>query len=133
MRSFMRSLGVAIVVVAGCSGGAVPGRSTAVAEADWTDGPWPLVVSSGQLSCEGTSTRPMAWFQSPDGQIWPLNGTAMGEAQRRGGVYQPAVEPIHGVDEAMMAELRAAGASEDGPVMRISVGALLERALELCE
>ena len=64
--------------------------------------------------------------------MWPLNGIAMGEAGR-GGVFQADLTPIHAVDEDLMAELREAGASEDGPIVRISVGAMGDRARSLCE
>ena len=96
---------------------------------------WPLAAHGflGRLSCEGTSARPVPWFEGPDGRMWPLNGIAMGEAARRGGVFQTDLTPIHAVDEDLMAELRAAGASEDGPIVRISVGALGDRARSLCE
>ena len=123
------------VFAIGCGGG----RDTSgveVSEATWTDGRWPLTVASGRLSCEGTSARPVPpWFESSDGRMWPLNGFAMGEARRRGGgVFQTDLTPIQAVDEDFMAELRKeAGASENGPIVRISVDPLRERAFALCE
>ena len=121
------------VVVAGCVLIGCGASSVEVSEATWTDGPWPLTVASGRLSCEGTSARPVPWFESPDGRMWPLNGLAMGEAARRGGVFQTEITPIHAPNAELMAELQEAGAPEDGPIVRISVGTLIERALALCE
>lgn len=131
-RALQLTVAVMGVFTIGCGGG----RDTSgvkVSEATWTDGRWPLTVASGRLSCEGTSARPVPWFESPDGLLWPLNGIAMGEAERRGGVFQTDLTPIHAVDEDFIAELREAGASEDGPIVRISVAALGNRARSLCE
>ena len=129
VRRATAAVGFGLVVACGAGGTS----GVEVSEAIWTDGRWPLTVSSGRLSCEGTSARPVPWFEGPDGRMWPLNGIAMGEAARRGGVFQTDLTPIHAVDEDLMAELRAAGASEDGPIVRISVGALGDRARSLCE
>lgn len=105
------ALAVALVV-AGCfvsSGCGSGGEVVEVSEATWTDGPWPLTVASGQLSCEGTSARPVPWFESPDGRMWPLNGIAMGEAASRGGVFQTEITPIHAPNAELMAEMRGSG------------------------
>ena len=128
-RRRMHALAVAGCFVIGC-GGAEWSR---VSEATWTDSPWPLTVTSGRLSCEGTSARPVPWFESPDGRMWPLNGIAMGEAASRGGVFQTEITPIHAPDADLMAEMREAGVPEGGPIVRISVDALRQRAFALCE
>ena len=126
----------ALALVAGCfviSGCGSGGEVVEVSEATWTDGPWPLTVASGRLSCEGTSARSVPWFESPDGRMWPLNGIAMGEAASRGGVFQTEITPIHAPNAELMAEMREAGVPEGGPVVRISVDALMRRAFALCE
>ena len=122
----------AVMTAIGCGDGR-GSSGVEVSESTWTDGRWPLTVATGQLSCEGTSARPVPWFESPDGLMWPLNGIAMGEAQQRGGVFQTHLTPIQAVDEDFIAELREAGVPEGGPIVRISAGALGEQARSLCE
>ena len=115
-----------LVVVSALTFGCAPVEDPgAVSEETWTDGPWPLTVSEGVLSCEGPEARPVPWFTAPDDRHWPLNGIAMSEAQQRGEPYQSNILPIQKPDP-QFADLPG------DIVVRLSPARLRERAMEFC-
>lgn len=81
---------------------------------------WPLTVPNGTLGCTA-----MARWVAVSGTKYGLNGMA----RERDG-YAP-LEKIWAIDEKMMSDLKAVGGS-DGPVVRISVGDMIEEAGKLC-
>lgn len=83
---------------------------------------WPLTVDHGRIGCDGMA----AWFKTDDGAKYGLNGMA-NEAQG-----YSEIEPIWAEDEKLMAEFKAAGAGEEVPVVRISIGDMIDEALKLC-
>lgn len=90
-------------------------RNPAVVSADtWTDGPWPLTVTGGVLSCVGGEA---VFLTTRDGRMWPLTGLARQVGARYGA--EPAIDPIWRGDP-------------DSPGLRINIGTLIARAQRVC-
>lgn len=90
-------------------------RNPAVVSADtWTDGPWPLTVTGGVLSCVSGEA---VFLTTRDGRMWPLNGLAQQLGSRYGA--EPAINPIWREDP-------------DLPGLRINIGTLIARARRVC-
>ena len=91
--------------------GPVPGD---VSEATWTDGPWPLTVDVGRLSCDGFAI----WIEA-HGVQYPLNGTAISETERSPSGRAP-LEDIW-------------RRNPDGGGSRVNISLLADRARSLCD
>jgi hypothetical protein len=81
---------------------------------------WPLTVNEGVLGCAGM----VRWIEI-GGARYGLNGFATVEQGYR------KIEPIWAADQAMGAQLKAAGVPNDPP-MRVSIGDMIEEAGRLC-
>ena len=83
----------------------------------WTDGAWPFTVDLGVIECVPIDAGPVLVFTDPDGNVWPLNGTARAHVPRVGG--QPSLDPIWSSDPEI-------------PGSRISIGPMIGAARALC-
>ncbi len=96
-----------------------------VDEATWTDGPWPLTVSRGQLTC----IRGAAYFEEPVGERkvrrWPLNGFAQVQSKRNDAM--PSIDPIWRDAEPVMVD----GFNMAPPKTPIS--GMVSAAMKMCE
>lgn len=122
-RKGMRPLGLVLLAAAlsvgvlGCgSASADPSRGATVTRADFGDR-WPFTVDQGVLRCE----PPSQVVFSSGGVDYAVNGMARGDMRARGwqeidGIWAPNTDPeVAGMD------------------LKISVGPLIERGLELCD
>ena len=55
------------------------------------DGPWPLTISGGVLTCVDVAGNP-AVFIADDDAVWPLNGVAQANHVRWGA--EPSIDPV---------------------------------------
>ncbi|HTU15936.1 MAG TPA: DUF2511 domain-containing protein [Solirubrobacterales bacterium] len=102
----------AVGVLAGCEGSGSSSRdsssSGSISQSDLGK-KWPLTVDHGTLGCDGMGVL----FEAPDGTTYGLNGTA----QTMG---YPGIDPIWKPDPL-------------GYGLKINIGALMDRGLELCQ
>ena len=86
----------------------------------WSDGPWPLTIDAGVLSCaEVPGAGQAAIIADENGTVWALNGIARSYVPLLGG--QADIGPIWRDNPAF-----------PGLGMKVSIGPLIERALRLC-
>jgi hypothetical protein len=79
---------------------------------------WPLTVDSGTVACEGSEGVGLVTFTAPDGTVYAVNGLAQGFADGRG---------WHDIEAIWRADPAVASGS-----VRIDIGPILDRGLELC-
>ena len=91
--------------------------------ATWTDGPWPLTIDEGVISCVMVDmplgTLPVAVIADGNGTIWALNGIAKTYVPILGG--RSEIRPIWRDDPRY-----------PGTEIKIDIGPLIQRALRLC-
>lgn len=83
----------------------------------WTNGPWPLTVDGGLLTCVQESGGPAVFLATGDGAMWPLNGHASGHAASYGA--EPDIMPIW-------------RDNPDIPGTKVNIGPLIQHALSRC-
>ena len=102
---------------------AVP-STVPVSEATWTDGPWPLTVSEGRLTCiEGA-----VYFEESVGdrvRRWPLTGLA--QARHSQNEAMSSIDLIWRDAEPIMVE----GVNMAPP--KVNIGRMIAAALTVCE
>ena len=117
---------------------APPQASSAVSAATWTEGEWPLTIDQGTLVCFPPFDA--IYFVDPQGRLWPLNGFASAQGERRGA--EPDLVPIWKEDERMYErslgpeytpEDLASLKRELGGSVHIGIGPLTDRAFQLCQ
>ena len=84
----------------------------------WTDGEWPLTVDAGTLTCIDGLHAAFFVDIGEEGRLWPLNGRAKSNHERFGA--EPDINPIWRFDPQYA----------DG--IRVSIGPMINRALEFC-
>ena len=96
-----------------------PPRNPAIVTADtWADGPWPLTVDGGILTCTPVAGVEAVYITTTDdGRMWPLNGAGRAHHGRWGA--EPATEPIWRENPRI-------------PGSRVNIGPLIDRARSLC-
>ena len=138
-----------IVLVALCSDDSPPPASrpgpppqdpAVVSAAAWTDGEWPFTINQGTLVCFDPPLDAI-YFVDPQGRLWPLNGTAYAQGERRGA--EPDLASIWREDEGMVEMLLGPEYTPEdradlerelgGSLPRINIGPLMDRAFQLCE
>ena len=86
----------------------------------WSDGPWPLTIDMGVLSCvEVDGAGPAAVIADGDGTVWALNGIARAYVPLVGG--QANISPIWRDDPGF-----------PGLGIKTDLSPMIERALRLC-
>ena len=105
------TLAVAAIVLALACGSA-PGE---VSEATWTDGPWPLTVDAGRLSCDRLGA---VWIEA-NGVQYPLNGVAISDTERN----PSGRAPLENIWRR----------NPNGGGIRVNIGPLADRVRALCD
>jgi hypothetical protein len=111
MRSVAIVTAAVVVARSACSsdnGGGADSGGAHVTRAQFVD-EWPLTVDGGDLRCENGAVV----FEGDDGGLYAVNGTAKANGT-------PGIEPIWADDP-------------DLPGVKINIGPLIDRGLELCD
>ncbi len=67
-------------------------NSSTVSAATWTDGPWPITVDRGELTCIGPADDPGVFLVTDKGEMFALNPAAILMADRVGAIAN--LDPI---------------------------------------
>ena len=67
-------------------------NSSTVRSATWTDGPWPITVDRGELTCIGPDDDPGVFLVTAEGEMFALNPAAILMADRVGAIAN--LDPI---------------------------------------
>ena len=93
-------------------------RSRIVSAATWTDGPWPLTIEKGELTCIGPADDPGVFVVTDQGEMFALNPAAIRMADQVGAIAD--LDPIWQWTDP------------DLPTGRVNVSPMILYALELC-
>ena len=95
-----------------------PPQNPAVASADtWNDGPWPLTIDGGVLTCTRVAGTEALYITDSNGRMWPLNGAGQAHHARWGA--ESSIDPVWRENPQI-------------PGTRINIGPLIQRARARC-